>query len=469
MPLAHGDLHYASLSDVASLIRTRQLTSVDLADTILTRIEDLNPKLHAYYSVFRSDVLDTARAYDRLIERGMPVGPLHGVPVAIKDLFECGPTTAGSRLRRGCVATVESTVVARLRAAGALILGKLATHEFGLGASTLADDPPAARNPWKLELSPGGSSTGAGSAVAAGMAYGAVGSDTGGSIRLPAAWCGIVGLKPTYGRVSRAGLLPLSWSLDHVGPITRTVKDSMILLQVMAGRDPQDPTSSTAQVPDFTETVGNGVQELRIGVPWNLFLETCDPTILRIFRDAVHHMARMGANIYDADLGFSWTEVSAAVWPIMLSEAATVHLRDLKQRPQLFGREFRLFLETGLMVSATTYLNAHRTIRDLRDRLLKAFLKLDLLMLPTAGLTPAPLPAQPRNPSRWVSLNPDPVYTWVFNAVGFPAISVPCGFTADSLPVGFQLAAPSHAETVLFRAGFAYESSTPWVHCHPDL
>src|SRR5215470_3842617 len=332
MPNTSEQLAYLSLADVATAIATKELSPVDVTQAALDRISALDGKLHSYYTVFSEQALATARAAEAEIRSGSYRGPLHGVPIAIKDIYECGPTTGGSKVRKDYVAQQDCTSVKKLKQAGGIVLGKLATYEFALGLPTLASHFPPARNPWNLEIDPGGSSSGSGAAVAAGLCYGAMGSDTGGSIRWPAFCCGIVGMKATYGRVSRAGVFPLSWNLDHTGPMTRTVRDCALMLQACAGYDPLDSASANEPVPDFSAKLGRDIKGMRLGIPRRLFTDNCDKEILAVFEATVTQMATLGAEVSEVE-SHTVDELWAVFWPILCADAAAYHLEDLKKRP----------------------------------------------------------------------------------------------------------------------------------------
>ncbi|MEA2655661.1 MAG: aspartyl-tRNA(Asn)/glutamyl-tRNA(Gln) amidotransferase subunit, partial [Chloroflexota bacterium] len=304
-----NQLHYASLLEVGEQLRARELSPVELAQATLARIERLNPSLGAYYAVFAETALAEARQAEAEIAKGDWRGPLHGVPIAFKDLYSLGPTTAGSRLLADHVAANEAAAVKRVRAAGAVIVGKLATHEFAMAAATLSDHFPPARNPWDPERTPGGSSTGAGVAVAAGLAFGAYGTDTGGSVRLPASHCGVVGYKPTYGLISLEGVIPLAPTLDHAGPLARTVADAAAMFAAVCGHDPDDPGSSTRQIAIEPKDLTGGIRGLRIGVPRDFWEPTCEPAIRARFEAAVVRLEEMGARVTEASLGLTLLQV----------------------------------------------------------------------------------------------------------------------------------------------------------------
>ncbi len=443
------NLHYRSLLEVSDLMRTKQLSPVELTRQTLERIERLNPSLGAYYTVFADQATAEARAAESEIAAGAWRGPLHGVPIAFKDLYELGPTTAGSKLLAGHVASREADLVTWARAQGAVVLGKLATHEFGLAAATLADHFPPARNPWDPERTPGGSSTGAGTALAAGMAFGAFGTDTGGSVRLPAAFSGVVGYKPTFGLLSTKGLIPLSPSLDHAGPIARTVADAAAL-----GSMPFDGES--------------GVRGLRVGVPRN-FWDAGDPQVRERVEAAIKSLADLGAVVEDVSLGFGVVQVMATGYLITLSEAAAFHLATLRNGRPGYGHEFGLVLRAGLLVPAHSYVHAQKARAGISRRMAKVFESHDVLAMPTVGAFADPLPPGPRPLTKRVSEHPTPQYTWLANLYGGPAVSVPCGFVTEGLPVGLQLMGRPHDDATVLRAAHAYEHTAGWRDKFPPL
>ncbi len=466
MARTSAELAYLSLSEVAALIEKRELSPVELTRAMLARISALDPKLHAYYTLFAEEALATAREAEAQIRNGNYRGAFHGIPFAVKDIYESGPTTGGSKLRKDYVAQQDCTSVANLKRAGGVLLGKLATYEFALGLPTLASHFQPARNPWNLAIDPGGSSSGSGAAVAAGLTYGAMGSDTGGSIRWPAFCCGIVGMKATYGRVSRAGVFPLSWNLDHTGPLTRTVRDCALMLQACAGYDPLDPASAPEPVPDFSVKLGRDIKGMRIGVPRQLFAENCGKEILAAFDAAATQMSRLGAEVMDVET-ITFGELWAVFWPLLCADAAAYHLDDLCTRPGDYNPDLKLTLAVGALVSATSYLQSQRARERIRRRMLQQLETIDLFMLPTTGLMPAPIRAE--SPGMWLMNETFAIYTPLFNLTGFPALALPCGVSAAGLPIGFQLAGKPFDEATVFQAGYAYEQSTPWHTRHPAL
>ena len=467
MAHSQAQLAYLSLAEVSTLIAKRELSPVEITQAMLDRISTLDSRLHSYYTVFSAEALNAAREAEAQIKSGNYRGPLHGVPIAVKDIYESGPTTCGSKLRKDYVAKDDCTSVKKLKQAGGVLLGKLATYEFAMGLPTLASHFQPARNPWNTDIDPGGSSSGSGAAVAAGLTYGAMGSDTGGSIRWPAFCCGIVGMKATYGRVSRAGVFPLSWNLDHTGPMTRTVRDCALMLQACAGYDPLDPASANEPVPDFTAKLGRDIKGMRIGIPRDLFMENCDKEILASFEKAVTQMAGLGARVTDVE-SISFGDLWAAFWPTIAADAAAYHLEDMKKRPNDYNSDLRLTLAMGTLVSATGYLQAQRVRDQLRRKMLKQLETIDLFMLPTTGFLPGRIRSEPPV-GMFISEENFSIYTPIFNVTGFPALALPCGFSASGLPIGFQLAGKPFDETTVFQAGYAYEQAAGWYKQHPAI
>ena len=441
-------VHYRSLIEVSELVRTRDLSPVELTRVTLERIEQLNSKLGAYYTVFGEQALADARAAESEIAAGRWRGPLHGIPIAFKDLYELGLTTAGSKLLADNVAKGEAALVTQARNAGAVIIGKLATHEFALAAASLADHFPPARNPWDPARTPGGSSTGAGTAIAAGMAFGAYGTDTGGSVRLPAAMSGVVGFKPTFGLLSIEGVIPLSPTLDHAGPLARTVTD----VAAMAGISLDQPTAAG----------------LRVGVPRDFWAGA--PPIVRARVDAAIAVLRdQGAQVEDVRLGVGMVQVMATGYVITLAETTAYHLTTLRSGRPGYGHEFGLVLRAGMLVPAHAYVHALRA-RARISRLVLGLLEThDVLAMPTVGAVADPLPAGPRPLNRRISETPTPQYTWLANLYGGPAISLPCGFSEEGLPVGFQLIGRPGDDATVLRAAHTYEQASPWRAAHPPL
>jgi aspartyl-tRNA(Asn)/glutamyl-tRNA(Gln) amidotransferase subunit A len=463
-----------TVTTLADAIAAGKISPVEATRDYLARIECLDGRLRAFITLDADGALTAARQLEAEHGKGSRRGPLHGVPLAYKDLCHVRglPTSGGTKTPDYFVSPHECTAIARLRDAGAITLGKLNMTELALGPfgeNAHHGDP---QNPWRLGHVPGGSSSGSGVAVAAGLAAGALGSDTGGSIRLPAACCGIVGLKPTYGRVSRAGVMGLSWSFDHVGPMARTVRDVALLLSVIAGHDPRDGTSSRRAVPDYVGALDRSPARLRVGVPDNYYLDRIDPEVERAFNAALRVIGDLGAKVETLRTPDPDTMVNACQNVMVRAEAATIHTRLLRERPHELQPAVRLRLEGGLNVSAHDYLQASR----LRGRLTRQFIAdafgaVDVLIAPTI---PEPPPAfdavKAGGPAELVKrMGRFSRLTRPINGYGVPALSMPCGFSADGRPVAFQIIGRPFAETTLLRLGHAYEQAAGWVARRPPL
>ena len=465
---AADELHYATLLEVSARLRAHVLSPIELVRATLDRIERLNPRLGAYYTVFAEEAMADARRAEAEIIAGRG-GPLCGIPIAFKDMFELGPTTAGSRLLADHVAAREAVLVGRARTAGAVIVGKLATHEFALAAATLSDHFPPARNPWDPARTPGGSSTGAGTAVSTGMAFGAFGTDTGGSVRLPAAHCGVVGYKPTFGLLSRTGVIPLSPSLDHAGPLARSVADAAALFLAVCGYDRDDPSSSVRQAALAPGSLDRDLRGLRVAVPRDFWEPTCEPVVRERIEAAIVCLRDVGATVSEVRLGLSLVQVMATGYVITLPEAAAYHLADLRDHSDAFGPEFGLVLRSGLLVPAEGYANALRARAAIEGRVDGVLAGHDLLAMPTVGALADQLPQGPRPLSRRITDQPAPQYTWLANLHGGPAVSVPCGRSSEGLQVGLMLAGRRFDDATVLRAAHGYEEVAGWRDEHPPL
>jgi aspartyl-tRNA(Asn)/glutamyl-tRNA(Gln) amidotransferase subunit A len=402
--------------------------------------------------------LADARDAEREIGRGGYRGPLHGIPIGLKDLYATAGvrTTAGSKILADWVPTEDSTVARKLRQAGAVLLGKLNTHEFAYGGTTINPHYGPTRNPWDPARVPGGSSGGSGAAIAARLALGTMGSDTAGSIRIPAALCGVVGLMPTNGRVSKAGVVPLSWTYDHAGPLTRTVEDAALMLQAVAGYDPADPTTLPLPAEDFLRELGQPITGLRVGVPRAHFYEALEDDVRSVVEEALAELRRLGATLIKVDVEVpDLAERLLSRRLITRAEAGFYHARNLRERPQDFGPEFGTLATPP---SAEELIQAHRDGDAATVALRTALESVDVLATPTVPQT-APLiePLQAGAPTPDLSRCTAP-----FNQAHLPALSVPCGFTSNGLPVGLQLAGRPFAEALILRVGHAYEQATDW-------
>jgi aspartyl-tRNA(Asn)/glutamyl-tRNA(Gln) amidotransferase subunit A len=462
--MAGDELHYASMRDLGERFRRRTLSPVDLTELLLARIEKLDPTLHAFVTVTAERARAEARAAEEALRRADSAKPLLGIPVAYKDLYATKGirTTAGSALLDDWVPGADSTCVTRLQEAGCVMLGKLITHEFAFGIQFPGHRFLPARNPWNLNHIPGGSSSGSGAALAAGLAVGSLGSDTGGSIRGPAAFSGIAGIKPTYGRCSRAGVITLSWTLDHTGPMARSVEDCAYLLQALAGYDPADPASSQAPVGDYTVSLRDGIRGLRVGIPRAYFFDGINAEMERAFQGVVDVLRSLGAEVRDVEIPS--IQASMAFLVIMLVEAFAYHERDLRERPQLYGDVLRQKLLAGGLLRGSEYVQAQRLRARLSQDMAAVLTTLDVLVTPT---TPGPAPSfdtvlAPDFPFARSNMAP-------FNMTGLPALAVPCGFTTTGLPLSFQIAGRPFDEATVLRVGHAYEQATDWHRRRPPV
>jgi aspartyl-tRNA(Asn)/glutamyl-tRNA(Gln) amidotransferase subunit A len=460
--MAAVELCDLGIAELGRRYRTRELSPVDVVTAHLGRIERLDKTLNSYLTVTPERALRDAREAELAIRRG-DGGPLAGIPIAYKDLYATRGTrtTAGSALLADWVPDHDATCVSRLQESGMVMLGKLITHEFAFGIQFPGHRFPPARNPWNPDHIPGGSSSGSGAALAAGLTVGALGSDTGGSIRGPAAFCGVVGLKPTYGRVSRAGVVTLSWTLDHTGPMARTVEDCAFMLQALAGYDAADPASSREPVADYTTALARGIGGLRVGIPRDYFFHEVKPEVAEAFEQAMGTLRRLGADVRDVRIPSIWA--APAFMVIMLSEAFAYHARDLRERPLLYGEVLREKLMAGALFTGDEYVQAQRLRTRLREDMHQALGEVDVLATPTmTGTAPAfSTVLDPNFPFARSNMAP-------FNMTGLPALALPCGFATDGLPISLQLAGRPFDEATVLRAGHAYEQGTEWHRRRPS-
>ena len=454
---------YSSIAELGARYRKREVSPVEVTRTLLARIEKLDPALHAFVTLTPDRALADARAAEEALKRG-DSRPLLGIPIGHKDIYLTRGirTTGGSALFADFIPDTESTVVSKWAEAGTIMMGKLITHEFAFGLQWPNHRFPWARNPWNLEHIPGGSSSGSGAALAAGMLHGATGSDTGGSIRGPATFCGITGIKPTYGRASRAGVMTLSWTLDHTGPMARTVEDCAYLLQGMAGYDPADPASSRHPVDDYVRGLAGGARGLRIGVPRNYFFEEVDPEIVRAFDEAMGTLRKLGAEV--RDLTIPTFDLSRSFFLILAAEAYAYHQHDLKAHPELYGEVLRERILAGALVTGSEYVQAQRIRMQLCAEVAEAMQNVDVLATPTM-----PKPATPYKVATDPTLAFPKSNTGPFNLTGQPTLALPCGFSTSGLPLGFQLSGRAFEESTVFRLGHAYQQATDWHTRRPPV
>ena len=461
---AATDLAYASIVELAPSIRTGALSPVELVQVILARIDRLGA-LNAFLTVTAERALAQARAAEREIAAGRYRGPLHGIPVSLKDLIDTRGirTTCGSRILSDRVPAQDAAVAERLEAAGAILLGKNAMHEFAFGVTNDNPHYGPTRNPWDVDRIPGGSSGGSGSAVAAGLGPASLGTDTGGSVRIPASLCGVVGLKPSYGRVSRHGVFPLAWTLDHVGPLTRTVQDAAIVLQAIAGPDPRDPSTLGHPVPDFVAGSRRPVGDLRLAVLTDEYHGAMADDVRAAFRAALDVLTSLGLRLEPGAFPLP-DEARTAAFGIILAEAASVHEDWIRDRPGDYGTETLDLLRQGLFVTAAQYLRAQKARARLLREMDRLFEPHRAFVLPT---TPVVAPAIKQKTvllaGREVEVRSTLTrFTRLINLVGLPAITVPCGFGADGLPVGLQIVGRPMDEPTVFAIARAYEEAAPW-------
>jgi aspartyl-tRNA(Asn)/glutamyl-tRNA(Gln) amidotransferase subunit A len=470
--MADSELIFQPVSKLAALLKSRQLSPVELVRAYLDRIDAVNDRVRAFLTITRDQALAQAQQAEREITAGRYRGPLHGIPYAPKDLLATKGirTTNGSKVTADWTPDYESTVTARLNEAGAILIGKLQLVEFAMG-SHLGAPFGITRNPWDLAYSPSGSSSGPGAAVAARMTPLAIGTDTGGSIRKPANSCGIVGLKPTYGRVSRFGITTLSWTLDNAGPMTQTVADNALLLAAIAGPDPQDPTAAQEAVPDYTKAMTGDVKGLRIGVPTNYFYEGFDAEAVAAIHAALDVLHGLGAELVDVTIANA-DLVGPASSIIRMSEAASYHEKRMREHADLFEPLVRENLEAATFYSAVDYVKAMRVRALLVQEMRRVFGLCDVLAVPAANAAPKLEPDEPTAGAETKAPpTPLPDTFNLGNMAGIPAIVQPCGFTSGppTLPLGIQLYAKAFDEPTLFRVSHAYESATDWHTRRPPL
>ena len=460
------ELCFLTIGAAGSLFRNRQISPVELAQAHLDAIDHLDPTLHTYVTLLPERAMAQARRAEQEMDRGEFRGPLHGIPYALKDLFYTkGVTTeAHSKVLEGWTPNADAHVVTRLNEAGAVLLGKQAMGEFAVG-SLQTDLYPRPKNPWNLAYDTGGSSSGSAASVAAGLAMATLGTDTGGSIRGPASNCGVVGLKPTYGRVSRHGVIPLSWSLDHCGPLTRRVEDAALVLQAIAGHDARDPASSAASVPDYAAALTGDVHGLVIGVPRSFFAAKdvgADAQILAAFDVALQAFEDLGASLQEIDIP-ALRYYRMAHTTIMLSEAHSIHRKNLVQRADDYAPATWNHLASGAAFTAADYVQAQRIRSRMRQEFHSVLDQVDIIALPTSHKTASPI-------GEGDAVGTLEAYNFraCFDMTGMPAVTVPCGFTKERLPIGFQLAGRPFDEANVLSAAHAYEQQARWFQSRPS-
>jgi aspartyl-tRNA(Asn)/glutamyl-tRNA(Gln) amidotransferase subunit A len=452
------DLAGITVKRASDLLRTKAASPVDLTRACLARIEKYQTLLNAFITVTGEQALAEAKAAEAELQRGKRRGPWHGIPIALKDNIDTAGvrTTGASELFKDRIPTKDAEVVRRLKAAGAIFLGKLNLHEFAYGGTSAVTYFGPVHNPWNPALTPGGSSGGPGVAVSADLCYASLGTDTAGSVRIPAAYCSIVGLKPTYGRVSLRGVIPLSWSLDHVGPMCKTVEDTALMLNVIAGYDERDPTTADVPVPDYERALHAPTTKLRLGLPRKPFFDNLHPDVARAMDDALGVFKKLTAGITDVELP------QVMQGPIIGVEAYAYHSQWITKSPELYQPPVRGALQRSAEIKAEPYTRALRDLGQLRRDVRMVFADVDLLILPTMADPPFEI-------AQGLTRNVSARNTSPFDAYGIPTISIPCGFTSDGLPIGMQIAGAPWADATVLTLAAAYERETEWHKRKPPL
>lgn len=474
-----SDLATLTVIEASDLVRRRRVSPVELTEACLQRIDKYNPALNAFVTIAREHALQTARQLEGEQRRGAWRGPLHGIPVAFKDNIDTAGirTTGASALFKDRIPDEDAHVVARLKAAGAIVLGKLNLHEFALGGTNAVTYFGPVHNPWAMDHHPGGSSGGNAAAVAADLCLATLGTDTGGSIRIPASYCGVVGLKPTAGRVSNRGVIPNSWTFDTVGPMCKTVEDAALMLGAIAGYDPLDPTSVNAPDPDFARSLRGRASKLRVGIPRTPFFDNLDPEVSKAVEAALAVFRAITGEVKDVQL-----PASPGLGAVSNAEIYAFHAPWVTKTPELYQEATRRIVMGGANASAEAYAQGLRRVELARREIAKSFTSIDVVVTPTtigvASLIPQPGTPPPSAPAAAASGRggapgaggaPGFRNTSYFSFFGLPAISVPCGFTASGLPIGLQISGAPFAEATVLALAHAYEKATDWHKRQPPL
>lgn len=471
MTMLSKELVGKPVEELAPLLESKSLSPVELTEAVLDQADATQGEINAYMDIYREEALENAKQAEAEIAKGNYKGMYHGIPMGIKDnvYFKDKVSTMSSKIHKDFVSDHDATVITKLREAGVVFTGKVSMHEYAWGITNNNPHYGAVKNPWNLEKIPGGSSGGSGAAVAVGSSVASLGTDTAGSIRIPASACGIVGLKQTHGRVSKYGVYPLAWSLDHVGPMTQTVKDAAGLLQIISGYDKNDPTSVDVPVDDYLGKVTGNVKDVVIGVNEDYFFKEVDSEVDKLVRAAIDALVAQGAKVKEVKIPTlkyaEWAELVTS-----LSEASAIHHSDMLTRPDDFGHDIRMLFELGELPSAVDYLQAQQVRRQLKQDFQRAFNEVDVLMMPTLPVLPNDIGDD------WADLNGKKVdlidniirFTGPGNLTGLPALSVPCGFS-QGLPVGLQFMGPAFGEAAILNAAYAFEQTNPMGGKKPDL
>ena len=462
-----ADATQLSLESVSELLRDKTISPVEVTEASLARIHRLNPAINAFITITAEQALEQARQAESEIQRGHWRGPLHGVPLALKDLFDTEGirTTAATAVFKDRIPTEDAEVVQCLKTAGAVLLGKLNMHECAFGGTSVPSHYGPVRNPWNLGRIAGGSSGGSGAAVATNMCFGALGTDTAASVRHPAAYCGVVGLKPTHGRVSTRGVIPLSWSLDHIGPICRCTRDAALLLEAIAGHDPIEPTSVNRPTERYSTMMNMAMADFRIGVVRHPYFDELDKEIETAVNLAIEEIAKITAGVRDIDLPY--TNILLTIASV---EAYAYQEPHFTATPELYQPMTRERLRRAESIPASEYANARRELDRLRHQADNVFSDVDLLVTPTTAISPISIEEGNADPALPADGTPIEFRnTHMFDVLGLPAISVPCGFTHDGMPIGLQIAGPRFAESRVLALAHAYERTTDWHTRRPSI
>ncbi len=463
-----ADIPFLPASQLSGLIHDRAVSPVEAVEAYLDRIDELNPRLHAYLTVCRDEAITAARDAERALARGNSRGPLHGIPFAVKDQLNTAGirTTSGTPIFNDFVPGEDAEVVARLKAAGAILLGKLNLTEFG--TTSLSHAFETARNPWDQDRYTGGSSSGSGGATAASLCAVSLGEDTGGSVRAPAAWCGLVGLRPTWGRVSRYGLRPGMWSMDTIGPITRTVEDCAMTLQAIAGRDPKDLYTWDVPVPDYRRALDGSLANTKIAVVKEmLYSDLVDQDIRDAVSKAAGLLANLGAHV--DEISIPLTANSNVISTVLRVEAPTNYGELVRNRAREIEHDNRIAYQTWSLIPALAYYKGLKLRALLRQQVLEAFTKYDVLLSPTMGASPPDITPDPAITSKANTQRNRAGLTATFSLASAPAVSVCCGFTEDNLPIGLQLGGKPFDEQTILNTAYAYEQNTEWHTRRPPI
>jgi aspartyl-tRNA(Asn)/glutamyl-tRNA(Gln) amidotransferase subunit A len=460
------DFARLTLKEASELLRTKRASPVDLTQACLKNIEAYNSALNAFITVTRDQAMEAARSMEKEQRRGKWRGPLHGIPIALKDNIDTEGirTTAASELFKDRVPSADAEVVRRLKHAGAVLLGKTNLHEFAYGGTSSISYFGAVHNPWALDRIPGGSSGGSAAATAAGLCFGSLGTDTAGSLRIPVSYCGIVGFKPTYGRVSNRGVVPLSWTLDHVGPLCRSVEDTALMLDVIAGYDEQDPSSADVPVPNYSSAFKPRASKLRLGIPRTPYFDGLDPEIAKAMDTAIEVLRKLTATTGEITLPSEGIPLDEIYTKVRSIEAYTYHAQWIAESPEKYQAATRQAItKNAAEVTTPAYVQARRQLDMIRRESTRIFSSVDLLVTPTLPSPPV-LITQAASPSAVSIRNTSP-----FDVLGLPTISVPCGFTNSGLPIGLQIVGAPFAELKVLALAHDYERETEWHKRHPTL